>query len=781
MKTKTIRKIFLLFLPPFLTVALNLTFFAHYANGGVSPKIDLESTFKKEAYLKVLSIGDEISKFKTRNPKKKLKWLIARYGKHLIREFIIYNGDSNIVLQVDGEFVLKSGRHQIKYHNAETFLLDIKRIGWDIRTFEKLLITYLKDSIEYCLDQGLDHLENRKFSKAVSAFHSILSYDEKFADAYLGAGLAYNRWGKPSKAIAEWEKAIELDSKLYHAYFAQGVVYYRMYDNDSAIEKLSKAIEIKENHELALFIRGLAHGRQNRVEPSIDDLNKVIALNDFNDAAYYNRGLIKRQIKDIKGAIEDLERADTLRPDKIEYARALSLCEEELLEETKKDSSEIVVSSNSEKDESIIVKETPFLNEERSKIEQESKQEPAQGLKEEVENEPEDETKDEPENEPEEKIVENDKDLKTAKQPLKLNEAKTLSDFDQFLDYVKPEHYLFGVIICVSGLTFFIIVKSLVYISRTKNENIVDGDEEPDTPSEPENSDEQDTEEAIENDPDNEKNNANVPSEEESIPDDPGNKYKEDKILVSDVAVSFGSLDILSNISLSFNSRELIGVLGPSGSGKSTLIHSMCGLHRPSKGQVVIDEIDIYANISKIKSKIGFVPQNDIIHRELSVFRTLMYSSMLRIQNDTFESHRKRVKDVIGMLDIGDRSGTKVKKLSGGQRKRVSIGVELLTSPNVMFLDEPTSGLDPDLETKLMQLLRNLADQGRTIIISTHIMENISLLDALVILYKGNLIFRGEPDEALEYFEASEFKEIYPRMHAHSMDYWQNKFQESAQ
>src|SRR4028119_2522604 len=117
--------------------------------------------------------------------------------------------------------------------------------------------------------------------------------------------------------------------------------------------------------------------------------------------------------------------------------------------------------------------------------------------------------------------------------------------------------------------------------------------------------------------------------------------------------------------------------------------------------------------------------------------------------------------DVTGLTE---RRDIPINQLSGGQRKRVSVAVELITKPSVIFLDEPTSGLDPRAEEKMMRLFRQIAESGRTVILTTHAMENVRLFDKIVVLMSGKLVFYGTPDEALNHFQAANFKELYDRL-----------------
>jgi ABC transport system ATP-binding/permease protein len=214
-------------------------------------------------------------------------------------------------------------------------------------------------------------------------------------------------------------------------------------------------------------------------------------------------------------------------------------------------------------------------------------------------------------------------------------------------------------------------------------------------------------------------------------------------------------LNILQNISLVFQPREFIVVVGQSGGGKSTLVDAIAGYRPATDGEVYVNDLNVYQNFDAIRNNIGFVPQRDIIHMELTVWQALDYAAQLRMPPDTTTAERhQRINEVLEDLDLAHRKDVQISGLSGGQQKRVSIGVELLTKPGLFFLDEPTSGLDPGTETALMQLMRRLADQGRTIVLVTHATKNVMLADKVVFLARGGyLAWFGPPDEALAYFD----------------------------
>lgn len=226
-----------------------------------------------------------------------------------------------------------------------------------------------------------------------------------------------------------------------------------------------------------------------------------------------------------------------------------------------------------------------------------------------------------------------------------------------------------------------------------------------------------------------------------------------------------GTVRLLDRISLSIRPNEFIGILGPSGSGKSTLIETMNGFRPASSGGVFVNNLDLYSNFDSLKHQIGYVPQDDVIHRELSVRKTLYYVARLRLSSDVSATEISQIIDeVLDMVGLAGQKDVAVNRLSGGQRKRVSIAVELLTKPSVIYLDEPTSGLDPFTGEKMMRLFREISVSGRTVVMTTHAMENVRLFDKIVLLVGGKLVFYGPPDDALEHFGVPDFRQLYDRI-----------------
>jgi ABC transport system ATP-binding/permease protein len=214
-------------------------------------------------------------------------------------------------------------------------------------------------------------------------------------------------------------------------------------------------------------------------------------------------------------------------------------------------------------------------------------------------------------------------------------------------------------------------------------------------------------------------------------------------------------LNILHDISLVVKPNEFIMVVGQSGGGKTTLVDAIAGYRPATNGRVFVDGIDVYHNTASMRGKIGYVPQRDIIHMELTVYQALDYSARLRLPPRTSKEERhQRILEVMEELSLNKQRDVRISDLSGGQQKRVSIGVELLTRPRLFFLDEPTSGLDPGNETAFMHLMRRVADQGRTVIMITHTTKNIMLADEVLFMDSGGyMAWYGPPKEALAYFD----------------------------
>ena len=219
---------------------------------------------------------------------------------------------------------------------------------------------------------------------------------------------------------------------------------------------------------------------------------------------------------------------------------------------------------------------------------------------------------------------------------------------------------------------------------------------------------------------------------------------------------------ILKDVFLPINPGQFVVIIGGSGTGKSTLMKTLLGIEQLENGTVELNGEDLRKNFNIYRNLIGYVPQYDIVHPNLTVREVLYYAAKLRLPPDI--NLVQESEKVLNQIDLKERENTLVKNLSGGQLKRVSMGVELLADPKLFFLDEPTSGLDPGLDKKMMELLKDLSNEGRTIILVTHTTLNINLCDRLVFLGKGgNLCYFGPPQKAIDFFgiKSNNFADIY--------------------
>lgn len=242
------------------------------------------------------------------------------------------------------------------------------------------------------------------------------------------------------------------------------------------------------------------------------------------------------------------------------------------------------------------------------------------------------------------------------------------------------------------------------------------------------------------------------------------------RLTAVNVTKTYGDRTVLEDVTIPIFPREFVGLMGASGCGKSTLMDALNGMRPATSGQVLVNDLDLYDNFDLLRRSIGYVPQRDILHEELSVERTLYYAGKMRLPKGTSDEQiRVVVNEVIETVGLKEQVRNSFKELSGGQQKRLSLGIELITKPTFLFLDEPTSPLDPETTENMMLLFRRLADEGRIVIMVTHKFEKFNTMHQVVLLTKGGkLAFFGPPNEALRYFECTEPSEIYRRLNQKS-------------
>ncbi|MFJ6938825.1 FHA domain-containing protein [Streptomyces sp. NPDC101132] len=248
------------------------------------------------------------------------------------------------------------------------------------------------------------------------------------------------------------------------------------------------------------------------------------------------------------------------------------------------------------------------------------------------------------------------------------------------------------------------------------------------------------------------------------------------------VAVDNGRKVLLDHVSFPVGEKCLLAVVGPSGAGKSTLLGALTGLRPADHGTVLYDGRDLYRDYAELRSRIGLVPQDDILHAQLTVRRALAYAAELRFPQDTAPAEREaRVTEVIHELGLTQRADQPIHSLSGGQRKRVSVALELLTKPSLLFLDEPTSGLDPGMDRSVMHMLRGLADDGRTVIVVTHSVLSLDVCDRLLVLAPGGRIaYYGPPGDTLEFFGFTQWPEAFEAFETQQDRDWAGEYRASS-
>jgi ABC transport system ATP-binding/permease protein len=241
---------------------------------------------------------------------------------------------------------------------------------------------------------------------------------------------------------------------------------------------------------------------------------------------------------------------------------------------------------------------------------------------------------------------------------------------------------------------------------------------------------------------------------------------------------------LLADVSFAINPGEFVGIFGTTGSGKSTLMDALNGRRPASSGAVFYNELDFYRCFDLFKASIGYVPQQDIVHRRITIHNALAYTARLRLPEDTsateIEGHITRVLARVGLAEKTWQPIETPAPLSGGQLKRVSLAVELVSNPSILFLDEATSGLDAGTDRRMMQLFAELARDGKTVVCVTHTLENIETCDLILLLHRGRLVYFGPPDAAAEYFRVSRISDVYDLLEQSSAEHWAERYEASA-
>jgi ABC-type multidrug transport system ATPase subunit/pSer/pThr/pTyr-binding forkhead associated (FHA) protein len=240
---------------------------------------------------------------------------------------------------------------------------------------------------------------------------------------------------------------------------------------------------------------------------------------------------------------------------------------------------------------------------------------------------------------------------------------------------------------------------------------------------------------------------------------------------------------LLEGISFPLAERSMMAVIGPAGAGKSTLLNALTGKRPATAGSVYYDFRDLYANYDELKHRIGLVPQESVTHDQLTAKSALGYAAELRFPPDITENDRsQRVDEVLGQLEMTQHANTRIVRLSGGQKKRVNIGLELLTKPSLLFLDEPTSPLDPHLKRELFGQMKKMTENGQSVVVITHDVESklIDQCDRLIVLAPGGrMAYFGPPAEGLKYFAAGDWADVFQSFSDDPAADWAGRFRNS--
>ncbi len=241
---------------------------------------------------------------------------------------------------------------------------------------------------------------------------------------------------------------------------------------------------------------------------------------------------------------------------------------------------------------------------------------------------------------------------------------------------------------------------------------------------------------------------------------------KEYAISATDISKVFSNGHTgLQATTIQFPYREFIALMGPSGCGKSTLLKALNGDSPPTQGSIKLFDLDLHDHFELVKHIIGYVPQENIVHEELTVQESLFYAAKIRLPEDTSNQEiEQRINEVLTSLKIDAPTlrKTRIQKLSGGQKKRVSIAVELLTKPKILFLDEPTSPLDPETIEEFLSCIRQLCKEGTTVIMVTHKPEDLNYVDRVVFMgVNGHLSYDGPKEGLLKHYKKENLIHLY--------------------
>jgi len=228
-------------------------------------------------------------------------------------------------------------------------------------------------------------------------------------------------------------------------------------------------------------------------------------------------------------------------------------------------------------------------------------------------------------------------------------------------------------------------------------------------------------------------------------------------IVLKDVSKSFGKKEVLHNINLSVEPGKIYGLIGPSGSGKTTLVKMIVGMDRPTKGEVQVLNTKV-PNLHLLQ-KIGYMAQADALYTDLTGEENLaFFASLFKLKNGV---QKERIAYAADLVNLTSDLKKKVQDYSGGMKRRLSLAVALIQDPQVLVLDEPTVGIDPELRLSIWAEINRLKQEGKTILVTTHVMDEAEKCDYLAMVRDGEILTSGSPNELKAQYGIATLEEVF--------------------
>ncbi|OEL04460.1 glycosyl transferase family 2 [Staphylococcus succinus] len=231
-------------------------------------------------------------------------------------------------------------------------------------------------------------------------------------------------------------------------------------------------------------------------------------------------------------------------------------------------------------------------------------------------------------------------------------------------------------------------------------------------------------------------------------------------IEVHNINKSFGKKHILKDINVTFEKGKIVGLIGPSGTGKTTLIQCILGMEKTDTGWVTVNDREIPNR--KVLKEIGYMAQSDALYEDLTGKENLKFFAGIYIKKRKYI--KERIKSCSEMVQLQDALNQKVSTYSGGMKRRLSLAISFLQDPNILILDEPTVGIDPKLRRAVWQDLDDAKQRNKSILVTTHVLDEASRCDKLLLMNHGKIIASGSPDELKQQYNAKTIEEVFLKM-----------------